>query len=213
MDNIWNCPLFNTLIKIKDRCALLTGKKSLLALENYINGYLDACRENDPSSYALIWYQNFSAYLSQICKVDYEKFNISSAISALGYDDKSGVDFFMKTLIRFSETYEGTCSNSSSKIEDSNIVRIFFIDKQRATELIGEVIHGNCEKFFGKTAHEQGRSIVLTWMNDETLLCGLCSGAEAEAALLEKSRETFLVEKQFRIFTIGEKITAIDLKI
>lgn len=179
-----NDPLFQKLLALKARPALWLGKKSLLALEALVNGYLDACYDFQQGASTVAWFRAFDSYAVTACVGENTTCNAFSAILCCGYDDESGVDQFFALLERFAAARGAQPMRKvkPSALKDGE-VRQVRVDKQKATEWIGEYLKEHCQELLG-VQHVGGRdTLVLSWGGDGSLTCTLTNSPGAAAKL------------------------------
>ena len=202
MENLNEDGLYLLLSNAKGRCELLTGVKSLTALENYINGYIDACIALAPDCYSSRWYNAFAKYIARACGIKQEHFSLTTVFRSCGYDDISGVDFFMELLEKFAQEN----SQSLPKQRHTGEMRVFCIDQQKATHFIGNYLQEHSEEYFGPHEFTKEESYVFTWLEKGRLLCALCDTTATAAKLSPEN--TWFREKvqQLPVFSLGDRV-------
>ena len=179
-----NDPLFQKLLALKARPALWLGKKSLLALEALVHGYLDACDDFQQGASTIAWFRAFNAYAVAACVGENTTCNAFSAILCCGYDDESGVDQFLALLEEFAAERgeQPMLKVVPSALKDGEIRQVH-ADKQKATEWIGEYLKEHCQELLGVPLVSNRDTLVLSWDRDNALTCALTNSPDAVAKI------------------------------
>ena len=149
-----------------------------------MNGYLDACYDFQQGASTVAWFRAFDSYAVTACVGENTTCNAFSAILCCGYDDESGVDQFFALLERFAAERGAQPMRKvkPSALKDGE-VRQVRVDKQKATEWIGEYLKEHCQELLG-VQHVGGRdTLVLSWGGDGALTCALTNSPGAAAKL------------------------------
>lgn len=104
MENLCLDHLYQLLLQSERHPQLLFAEKSLLALDNYIAGYLAACSFMPNGDHTQQWYHLFCLYVLRHFGESEDPRDIRAVILAHGYDDTSGVDCFFALLKEFSQS-------------------------------------------------------------------------------------------------------------
>ncbi len=199
--------LFRTLHEVRQRPGLLTGKNSLIAIENYINGYVDACRDLDKNSFTVRWVGAFYDYVAQVCGVKDAFFSLSHAVEEMGYDDTTGAEFLMDLLERFAKSYENLWDPElSSKEVRRGEIRVFRLDKEMAMSLTGTYIQEHREDLFGVPSDTEGYTCVSLWDKEQGVTCALCPDTESVVRISQEGTEVANQIKNLPVYSAGEKI-------
>ncbi len=202
MNTLQEDKLFQLLLRAKERPELLLGVKSLVALENYINGYLYACEDG---CFTARWYQAFCDFVAELHGVRDAFFCLSTVIRSAGYDDFDGSDYFMTLLERFAAECGAVTEVRPVCLQEGE-VRVFRVDVQRATGFMSEYVREHCEEMFGVPSCNESYTWVFKWERDHTLTCALCSDPVAVAKLAPDNGELVEEIKKLPVFQSTEKI-------
>lgn len=171
MQSVSRNPLLKILLFTAKRPELLTGEKSLLALDSFIAGYLMACGDYDFGQDILLWYRSFSDYVTCHFSEAPGTQTVKTMIRAHGYDDKSGVDCFFDLLKAFTEKEQMVCQKVSQLAPDE--VRVLRFDKYGMFALAKKEVRGHLEEYFGlKSEGIDGTVTYEFWLAlDNTFTC------------------------------------------
>lgn len=177
-------PLFQMLLSLKDRPALRLGKKSLLALEALVHGYLDACHDFRQGASTISWFREFDSFVVAACVGEKMTCNAFSAILCCGYDDESGVDYFIACLERFAkERGEAPVVKTASSALKDGEVRQACIDKQKAAEVIAAYVREHCQELFQVSSIGGRDTLLLSWDRNNDVSCYLTNSSSAIAQI------------------------------
>lgn len=202
MVNLNEDRLYSLLSKVKGRCELITSVKSLSALENYINGYIDACLTFDSNSATICWYNAFLTYTAAVCGIAQDHISLATAITSCGYDDVTGVDFFVELLEKFAQEHH----QAEPEQTHTGEIRTFCIDQYKATDFIGKYLQEHSEEYFGLPDTKTIKSYVLTWLENGRLICVLCDSTVAPTILSTKNKWLFEKAKELPTFSTGDRV-------
>lgn len=139
--------LYQTLMQMEKYPQLLLAEKSLLALDNYIHGYLSACSNFDGDT--LAWYHAFCQYVVRHFAEPECRTDIRAIILAHGYDDCSGVDCFITLLKQFAQSQSSDADTAPQPTLAPHEVRALRFDLNSVFALAQEEICAHPEKYFG----------------------------------------------------------------
>lgn len=213
MKNLTSDKLFQILHRVKQYPELLVGKKSLVALENYARGYVDACREQDKDCFTVHWYNAFCDHIAQACGIKDKYFCVRSAIESMGYDDSDGASFFMELFEEFSRKYDDYAKAQESLAElKKGEIRVFRLDKICAKDFCTNYVQDHCKELFGISSDTEQYTWVFNWNSDHSLTCALCEDRRNVVILSQDNTKVANIIKELPIFSVGEKIsyTTID---
>ena len=187
---------------------LLLGCKSLQVLENYINGYLDACDEIDPDCFTIQWYNAFLCYIAEVFRIRQEKFCICEVFRDNGYNDADSVDRFMELLEEFSQ--KKPKEEKQLDLADGE-VRIFRVDVSSATDLIDAHLREHLVDYFGSSSAD---TFVYNWSKDQILTCAICSSRTDASSISPNNPQLAGELKKLPIFSATDRIryTSLFLK-
>lgn len=173
MNNLTPNSLYQILMQIESHPQLFFPKKSLLALDNYIGGYLSACANLEPNSGILAWYHSFAEYIVQhFGEPEYRK-DVREVILAHGYDDCSGVDCLFALLKQFAK--QNVPESDTKPI--SNLlpreVRALRFDRSGVCALAQKEISEHPERYFGieKNSARDTISYEFSFESDGGMVC------------------------------------------
>ena len=169
---IENDGLLNLLTNCRKRPALICGVQSVRALENYVDGYIHACRQNDSNCLTLQWYDAFMRFLIEKLSIQDEVFSVSTRLYDLGYTDEDAAVYYLELLEQFLfECNEYIPLEQISSLKPGE-VRAFRFSRHKEMELFSKHIRNNCAQYFGV---EQSKHDTLTFihMDDGSVVCAL----------------------------------------
>lgn len=99
------------LYKIKKRPGLYLGKRSLILLQAYSNGYTGRLKDENPQ-YQCNWHYDFQCYIYEKFKVPYNddlkcygtEYNLEYYIQQLANSDEKAFDLYFQFLDEFLES-------------------------------------------------------------------------------------------------------------
>ena len=170
--------LLDILLKCRRRPALLTGVQSLRVLENFINGYIEACRQMDSNCLTLQWYDEFTRFLVDEFSIKDEFFSVTRQIQNLGYTDEDGAVYFLELLDRFVRERTNFLEKKKrvSQLQPGE-VRAFRLGRYKESELFAKLIGVNIAEYFGVESTDEG-SLTIHYMQDGIVVCALSKGRD-----------------------------------
>lgn len=195
--------LFRILYQVREHPQLLFGVKSLLALENYLHGYELACMEHDRDCFTLRWLDRFYTFVSRACGVKEECFSLRSAIVGMGYDDVTGVDYFMELLEAFSQGV-GEQLSAPKALRDGEL-RVFRVDALKAEELLSHFVREHCAELFCVPTDAEDYTFLFHRERDGSLTCAVCSSG-LESVLSQEDSEAATAVRALPVFGAAERI-------
>ena len=199
--------LFRMLYQAKHHPELLVGRKSLIALENYISGYVDACRQYDPESFTVRWYEAFCDYIAQVCGINSKYFSVSRAVESAGYNDFDGLSFFMELFEKF---FKEHCDNMQEQEIWGSIkngeIRAFRLDKTCVMDWFSKYVHEHCTELFGVSSGTERYTWHYSWNLEQILTCTLCGNDQDVVAISQDNTEVANKIKLLPVFSAGEKV-------
>lgn len=199
--------LFRLLMSLKSHPELRLGRKSLLALEALVNGYLDACLDLNQGDDTLAWFQKFDSYVVRQCGLEKTTCNAYSAILSSGYHDETGLDRFLELLERFAtECNEPPQPREPSSALQTGEYRAIRLDIQKATHFVGRYLTEHCGEFFGVRQVGCSDTLVMFWDEEKNLSCVLANDAVNVGDLCAKHSAEADKIRCLPIFSNGDRV-------
>lgn len=171
MEKLEKDQLYQLLVSIKDRPWVFLGEKSLLALDNYITGYLNACSVLDPECFTIHWHDVFYRYVCDKYHVYKEKNTVFGVIRDCGYSDCEGLLIYFKLLGNFAEEKCNVKYATQPQLLQHGEVRAFRLDQTKMVDFVGKYVSEHSEDFFGVSSSGENCAYGYSLSLDNILTC------------------------------------------
>lgn len=151
MNRITN-PLYHLLMQAENYPQLLFAEKSLLALDNFITGYVTASNSLSKSDSLQQWYDLFCNFVCESLGETGDRRDVRAVILEHGFDDTTGVDYFYSMLKQF---VQSVSEKPAAPMESlSQEVRALRFSPSAVYSLAQREICAHPERYFGIEQHE-----------------------------------------------------------